>query len=129
MKKVINKILIICSIILLLASSNVFATDITGTKMQQQAEDFIQRGKNEVKITQEEVIEQLVPIGRILVSVATVVLVVVGMILGVKYMIAGADEKAKLKEKLIWYAISIIFIFGAVSIYTVVTNVLEGILN
>ena len=60
-----------------------------------------------------------------MVTVATVVVVGVGMVLGVKYMISGADEKANLKEKLIWYVISIVLIFGAVGIY----NIISGILN
>ena len=82
-------------------------------------------GKSQEKITEDNAIEKVIPLGRILVTVATVVVVAVGMVLGVKYMISGADEKANLKEKLIWYVISIVLIFGAVGIY----NIISGILN
>ena len=102
-----------------------FADTLSGSKIIVDAQNFIDKGKSQEKITEDNAIEKVIPLGRILVTVATVVVVGVGMVLGVKYMISGADEKANLKEKLIWYVISIVLIFGAVGIY----NIISGILN
>lgn len=78
-------------------------------------------------ITTSEAVSKLLPIGKILVIIATAVLIVVGLILGVKYMIAGANEKANLKEKLIWYIISIVVIYGAVGIASAVAGIMSSI--
>ncbi len=78
-------------------------------------------------ITTSEAISTLLPIGKILVIIASGVLVVVGLVLGVKYMISGANEKANLKEKLIWYIIAIVLVYGAVAIATLVANIANSI--
>ncbi len=95
---------------------------------QQQAEDFISRGEQEQTITTQEAIEVLLPAGRLLVGIATIVLVIVGSIMGVKYMIAGANEKAQLKQKLIYYVISVVLVYGAVGIFTLVVGLMNSIL-
>lgn len=104
-------------------------TSIGFGDLKGQGDSFIQKGSKNEQITENEIIAILVPIGRVLVQIATVVLVVVGMIFGVKYMMAGADEKAKLKEKLIWYIISIVLVYGAVGIFTIVRTVIESTLG
>lgn len=97
--------------------------------LKNQGDSFIDKGSKNEQITENEIIAILVPIGRVLVQVATIVLVVVGMIFGVKYMMAGADEKANLKQKLIWYIISIVLVYGAVGIFTIVRTVIESTLG
>ena len=88
--------------------------------MKGDADNFINKGTNGQKIT---------PIGNVLVLIATIVLVVVGMIMGLKYMIGGTDQKANMKEKLIWYIISIALVYGAVGIFTIVVNIMNNILS
>ena len=100
----------------------------TFSDWQQQADDFLNKGSQGTTIDTQTAIETFLPIGRVLVGIATVVLVIVGSIIGVKYMLAGADEKAKLKEKLIFYVISIVLVYGAVGIFTLVVNIMNGIL-
>ena len=60
-------------------------------------------------------------------GIAVLVLLSVGAILGVKYMISGADERANIKEKLIWYIVSAVLIFGAVAIFNIVINILNKV--
>lgn len=69
------------------------------------------------------------PIASILLGAGIAVAIVTGLIMGVKYMLsgAGADEKAKLKEKLIWWVISVAVMFGAVAITNIVINVMNSI--
>ncbi len=95
----------------------------------QQAKDFINKGNQGSKISTADAIAAFVPIGRILVGVATIVLVVVGLIFGVKYMIAGANEKAQLKQKLIYYIISVVLVYGAVGIFSIVIAVMNNLLG
>lgn len=122
MKKVIKIVILAVFIIMLANFSHVQAID----DIFSQGQSFIDRGDKPV-ITEDEAIKQFVSIGKILVQVATVVLVVVGLILGIKYMLSGADEKAKIKEKLIWYVISIVLVYGAVGIFYTVKRIMENI--
>lgn len=98
------------------------ASDIIGT-----AQGFVERGQQGSQISVGEATANLLPIANILMSVALGVLVIVGLIMGVKYMISGADEKAKMKERLIWYVISAVVIFGAVGIYNAVVGILGSL--
>ena len=96
---------------------------------QDQAQGFIEKGNNGAKISIQEAITSFLPIGRILVGVASIVLVAVGGIFGVKYMLAGANEKAQMKEKLIFYVISIVLVYGAVGIFSIFVTVMNNILS
>ena len=49
------------------------------------------------------------------------------MVIGVKFMYKGPDEKAKMKERLIWYILAGVLIFGVVGIFNIIVNVLTGI--
>ena len=91
------------------------------------ARRFLTMGANGSNINTSSVVNEIVPIGKILVEAATIVLVVVGLIMGAKYMLSGIDEKAKMKEKLVWYIVSIILVFGAVGIYEMVSGILASI--
>lgn len=107
-------------------------TDITTVSFSEWAGDaknFLDRGQEEQPITTQDAIEAFLPVGRILVGIATIVLVVVGLIFGVKYMIAGANDKAQLKQKLIYYIISIVLVYGAVGIFTLIVNVMNAIIK
>ncbi len=92
-----------------------------------QATDFLKIGSAGAQITTDEAIESFIPIGRVLVGIATIVLVAVGGIMGVKYMMAGANDKAQMKEKLIYYVIAVVLVYGAVGIFSIVVNVMNNI--
>lgn len=64
---------------------------------------------------------------NLLLAVATVVAIVVGAILGVKYMTAGIDEKVKVKESLFPYFISCIVVFGSLGIWKLVVSIMSNI--
>lgn len=98
--------------------------DTSGSTIISEGKGFIEKGKSEEKISWDAITKSILPIANVLVAIATVVFVVVGMIMGVKYMISGADEKAGLKQKLIWLIIAMILVYGAVGIYNVVVNVM-----
>lgn len=80
--------------------------------------EFIQKGQNKNPINTNEVKNAVIPIGQALVAIATVVLVVITVVMGIKYMMCtSSDEKAKLKTQLIGLVVSTIVIFGAQTIW------------
>lgn len=63
----------------------------------------------------------------ILTTVGVVVAVVVLLILGIKYMMGSASEKAEYKKTMIPYLVGAILIFGASAITKVVVGIGQGI--
>ena len=63
----------------------------------------------------------------IITTVGVVVAVIVLLILGIKYMMGSASEKAEYKKTMIPYLIGAILIFGASAITKVVVNLASGI--
>ncbi len=90
---------------------------------------FIDKGSSDAKITTDDAINAFVPVGITLVGIATIVLIVVGLIMGVKYMMSGANEKAQLKQKLIYFIISVVLVYGATGIFALVIQIFNDILD
>ena len=115
-----------------IAFSNPIYADTTGDTKVPTFSEIVSQGQAFVSqtptITEEQAIGQLVPVGQILVGIASVVLVGVGLVLGVKYMWAGANERAQLKQRLIWYVIAIIVVYGGIGIFTMIRNVMNTVL-
>jgi len=92
--------------------------DIFGT-----GKEFINKGQLEEKINSSQAESDLSFVANILFSAGFLTLVITGMIMGVKYMISGADERANMKQRLVWWVIAAVLIFGTISIYNIVANV------
>lgn len=63
----------------------------------------------------------------ILQAVGVVVAVVVILVIGIKYMMGSAQEKAEYKKTMIPYVVGAVLIFGATTIVNVVYNLANGI--
>ena len=63
---------------------------------------------------------------NLLLAVATVVAVIVGAILGIKFMTAGIDENVQVKESLFPYLISCIVVFGSLGIWKLVVKIMSS---
>lgn len=92
--------------------------------IQSSANNFLQTGKNNQKITAQTAKDKILPIAGMLVAIATVVFLIVGGILGVQYMISGANERAQLKQKLIWFVIAVVVVYGASGIFNIAVNIM-----
>ncbi len=55
-----------------------------------------------------------------------VVAVIVGLIIGIRFMVSGVDEKAKIKEELMPYVIGCFIIFGAFGIWKIIVSILSS---
>lgn len=64
---------------------------------------------------------------NLLLGIGIIVAVIVGSILGIKYMVGSAEEKAEYKETLIVYLIGCIVVFGAFGIWKIVVNIFNWI--
>ena len=58
--------------------------------------------------------------------VASAAAIVILIILGVKYMMGSAEEKAEYKKTLIPYIIGAVFVFGASALTGIIYNVMQG---
>ena len=94
-----------------------------------QAKNFIEVGQSGNKIPVQKIAEIIKPIARILLGIGTVIVVVVAVVMGIKYVTGTPDQQAKLKTQLIGLAVSIFVLYGAYGIwslaYTFMTSVVE----
>ena len=104
-----------------------YADSLDFNSMKSNADSFISTGKSNQKITTGDVKKEVLSIANILVGVASIVFVVVGSILGVQYMMGTPDKKAELKQKLIWFVVAIVLVYGAVGIYNIIVKIMDNI--
>lgn len=62
---------------------------------------------------------------NVLLGLSMIIAVIVGMVLGIKYMLATSEEKADIKQTLPAYIVSCIVVFGAFSIWKLVINIIQ----
>ena len=127
MKKIIINILSIILILFLLINicpTKTQAVNLDG--IMSGADDFINKGKNGTNvIDQDQLGETSDLIYNILLGISMVLAVIVGMILGIKYMMSSTEEKAEVKETLIPYVVACVITFGAFTIWKIVINIIQ----
>lgn len=127
MKKVIFVILLIAIIFTIFSifPNNTYAS----TGWTQQARNFLDRGRGSIKISDPDLQEFIRPIGNLLMVIAVIVLVIVSIVMGIKYIAAASnpEEQAKLKKQLIGLVISAVVIFGAQLIWSLTYNLFKDI--
>jgi len=62
---------------------------------------------------------------ELLFAIAIIAAVIIGMIIGIQFMMGGIDEKAKLKEALLPYFVGCVVVFGAFGIWKLTVTVLS----
>lgn len=62
---------------------------------------------------------------NLLLAIAIIVAVVVGMVIGIQFMMAGVEEKAKIKEQLMPYVVGCVVVFGAFGIWRLAITILS----
>ena len=124
MKKMKKVKKIALSVGLALASSNIFvgaANAKSFTEIISESSKFVSPSGTP-PITVQSAATDLQPLTNILFTIATTVLVIVGLVLGIKYMMSEPNDKSKIKEKVIWYFIAIILVYAGVAIAQLVAN-------
>lgn len=124
LKNIVN-IMCICLCLLCIFTTFSYATDSPDDWVQQ-GKDFINTGSKGNTINVDDAKNALMPVGQTLVAIASVILVVVTIVMGIKWMLCeSADEKAKLKTQLIGLTVSVIVIFGAQIIWATVLSFMQ----
>ena len=91
----------------------------------QDADKFLEKKKDEPvnPLNQNEGLQKFSQtISGILMTVGTVIAVIIGGILGIKFMTGTVEQKAEIKQLLIPYIVGCIIVFGAITIWTVAVN-------
>lgn len=96
--------------------------------MKSQADTFINKGKSGNVVNENEIAKIIAPIARFLVGVGAIVVVIVTILMGFKYMTAAdPNTQAQIKKQMLGLVISAVVIFGAYGIWTFVYNFMENI--
>lgn len=90
------------------------------------AEKFI-KSSNETAISADSLQSFSKTYYNIFLTIGIIVATLVGAILGIKFMIGGAEEKANVKELLIPYIAGCVIIFGAFAIWKLVVTILSNV--
>ena len=125
MKSKILNILLICDFLVLSITNINYAAPVSEDRNQTidqvmgGAENFISGANTENTISQSSLKNTIDLIYNILLALGIIVAVVAGAILGVQFMVASADGKAELKERLVPYVVGCVVIFGAFGIWKI----------
>lgn len=95
------------------------------------ADSFIEEGKTPAKgedktaltIDETKIQEVSSSTYNILLGIGVAIAVIIGSILGIKFMIGSTEDKAQIKESLIPFIIGCIVVFGAFAIWKVVITI------
>ena len=91
------------------------------------ADGFLEKAENSMGLNKEVLRSASSDIYNIFTSVGMVLSVIVGIALGIIYMMSSAVNKAEVKEKLIPFLIGSFVIFEAFGIWKIAINTLGGI--
>ena len=118
---------IICLIVILVMmfTVNVCATDTLGNIING-ANSFVSQPAGVDETALANLIKSLTNIGL---AIGTIVAVVVGVIIAIKFMTDGAQGRADLKTALTPYVIGVAILFGAYGIWVIVINVFTSVFS
>lgn len=84
---------------------------------------FLGAANNNAVINEQALHETSDSVYNILFTIAVVLAVAIGMVIGIQFMIGSADEKAKIKETLIPYVIGVFIVFASFAIWKIVVSI------
>ena len=125
--KVLNFTLVLTIILNFVSIFNYTVQAGTYGEWMDQASGFINKGSTQasgVSTQMDEITGSFSEIGKFLTTIGAGVLVAVTTYMGIKYITAGPEAQAKLKEQLIGVVVSAIVIFGAYGIWKLVGSIL-----
>lgn len=86
--------------------------------------DFLSKGNDIDKTLNANELEKTSDyIYNTLLGIAIMVAIIVAMVLGIQFMVASADEKAKVKEAILPFVVGCIVVFGAFTIWKIAVNI------
>lgn len=83
--------------------------------------------ENRVAASDEEVKNIMSDLYSILFPLGVAITVIIGGVLGIKYMMASAEDKAKVKESMVPYVVGCIVIYGALGIWRIAITIFSAL--
>lgn len=117
-KIIIQLFLIIC-IISICFSTKIYAID----EIFSDGDSFLDASYSNGKIKEDTLKETNSKVYNMLLVIGIVVAVIIGAILGIKFILGSVGEKAKIQEQLVPYIIGCFVVFGAFGIWKVGINI------
>lgn len=124
MKK-LKTILMILLIGMLFSTTTCYATKSVDDIIDS-ADDFVSSGSSDVALDIGQVQDVSDLVYNTLFIIGVIVAVLVSAFLGIKFMTSGVEEQAKVKEALIPFIIGCVVVFGSLTIWKIVLQILEG---
>ena len=126
-QKILVKILIMFIIFALTLMGSNYAKASSFSDILKGGDSFLQSGIGDVKdnLNQENLQTMSDMIYNVLLATAVIAAVIMGLIIGIKFMTGSVDQKAKIKETLIVYIVGCIVAFGAFGIWRLVINIMS----
>ena len=123
----ITIILIISMLILSVFNLNIAkADDVTVEDIKGGVSNFMQAGQGQNNPLNQEGLQNVSDlVYNVLLAVGIIAAVIVGLIIGIKYMMGSVAQKAETKELLAPYIVGCVIIFGAFAIWKIVVNLLN----
>lgn len=122
-------IFVMVVIIILFVGFNMSYTEAQATdtvdEVMTGADNFLRSGSNEIVIKEIELQKTSNFIFNLLLSFAIIAAVIIGMIIGIQFMMAGVEEKAKIKESLMPYFVGCVVVFGAFGIWKLAVTIVS----
>ena len=116
-KKVLTVVILIVLMIFTINTTNTYASTlgdvISGGK------DFLDSSDSSAKLNQTLLQNTSDSIYNILLMISFIVVAIIGISLGIKFMMSGVEEKADVKKSLIVFAIGCVVVYGAFGIWKV----------
>ena len=119
----IIRILTISFCIITILSNGVLAVGLT--EIMEQGKQWEEVGENKINTTMDtsQISDASEQLYNIFTSIAMIVALIVGCILGIQFMTAGIDKKVEVQRSLIPYLISCVVAFGALGIWKFVISI------
>ena len=122
LKKLVISLILVAFVTVLCLPNMIYAMDdIIGA-----GDNFIGKA-NETVINETQLKTTSNYIYNILFTIAVVLAIAVGMIIGIQFMMGSVDDKAKIKETLIPYVVGVFVVFGAFTIWGITINIVNNI--
>lgn len=125
--KVATIILFLLLIIMSVPNQIYASSTHTAGEIVSEAGKFIQKGEAnaESKISTGELQNLSNMIYNILLVTGIIIAIIVGLVMGIKFIIGSIEEKAQIKEMLIPYILGCVVVFGAFAIWQIIVNLLQ----
>ena len=123
-----NKVLKIITIInIFIIISSIFPSNVVHSTWVDDANGFLSSADPNIQVDKNKLKDASDSIYNVVSSIGMIASVIVGIILGIKFMMASAEDKADVKQGLMPYVIGCIVVFGAFGIWKILVNTFGGI--